>query len=129
MVVTRIVLTVSGIIAVFLGLDYLLATESAILSFNLGDATLPVRFFARATGAAVLGIGVINILMLGVTDVNSPALRIVVTGNIVVNVASLVGEFSESFERNQIFWVAVALQVIFITAFGYLLTTSMKART
>src|ERR1700730_6905518 len=103
MIVTRAVLTISGIIAIFIGLDYLLATESAILSFNLGDATMPARFFARTTGAAVLAIGVINILILGISDTDSLALRVVVTGNIVVHTASLFSEFSESFERTPIF--------------------------
>jgi hypothetical protein len=127
--ISRIVLIVSGIIAIFVGLDYLLATESAILSFNLGDATMPARFFARTTGAAVLAIGVINILILAIGDTDSPALRVVVTGNIVVHTASLFGEFSESFERSPIFWVAVVIHVISIMAFGYLLATSGRTTT
>src|ERR1700737_2263834 len=112
--VTRIVLTVAGIIAILVGLDYLLATESAILSFNLGDTTEPARFFARTTGAAVLAIGVINILSLAVIDADSPALLAVVIGNIVFHSASLVGDFSDSFERSWPFWGTLIVHAVFV---------------
>jgi hypothetical protein len=128
MVVIRVVLTVSAMIAIFVGLDYLLAPESAILSFDLGDATLPARFFARATGAAILAIGVINIFTLAVGDAYSLGLRIVVIGNIVFHIADIASEFSESFDRNPVFWIAAGLHIIFIIAFGYLLTTSLNPR-
>jgi len=119
---TRVVLIVAGIVGLLAGLDYLFATESAILSFNIGDATLPAMLFARATGAAILAMGVINIL--AAADAGSPALRAVLIGNVVAHTASLFGDFSGGIGANPIFWVAVVIHVAFIAAFGYLLATS-----
>ena len=116
---TRIVLIVSGLIAILVGLNYLFLTESAVLSFAIGEASFPARFFARATGAAVLAIGVLNVLSVG--DPGSRALRAVMVCNIVVHAASIYVDFSEPFTRNAVLWTTFVIHVVIIAAFLYLL--------
>jgi hypothetical protein len=124
--ITRIVLIVSGLLAILVGLNYLFFAQSAVLAFDIGDATLSARLFARATGAAVLALGVINLICVG--DNGSRALRAVFIGNIVAHAASLYGDYvAESFERNAILLATSAIHVAFVVAFGYLLLTSRKA--
>ena len=98
------------------------------MGFDLGEPNMLVRLFARATGAAILAIGTINLLSVG--DPGSRALRAVMVGNIVVHAASLVADFSESYARNAALWGIVALHVIIIAAFGYCLAQwrSLTAR-
>src|SRR5262249_2155074 len=110
--------------AVLIGLNYLFATESAVLAFNFGEATLPARLFARATGAAVLAIGVITLLSVG--DTGSPGLPAPVVRHIRAPAARLFADFSEGFERNAILWVTVVIHVGVIVAFGYLLSASSR---
>jgi hypothetical protein len=124
---TRVVLIASGIIAVLVGLNYLLFAESGVASFQIGEATLAARLFARATGAAVLAIGVINILSVG--DTGSQALRAVIVGNIVVHAASLYGDYvAEGFDRNAILYVTTAIHVVFVAAFAWLLLAQARGR-
>jgi hypothetical protein len=123
---TRVILIVTGIVAILVGLNYLFAAETAVLSFDVGDATLAARIFVRATGAAVLAIGVINVLSVG--DPGSRALRAVMIGNVVVHAASLYGDYvAETFSRNAVLYVTSIVHVAFIVAFGYLLATWRKA--
>jgi hypothetical protein len=121
---TQIVLIASGIIRILVGLNYLLATETAVLSFNLGDATLPSIHFAREMGAAILALGVINILV--VSDTGSPMLRAVFIGNIVAHAASLFGDLNQRVDGNSVLWLTVVTDTVFIVAFGYLLASSLK---
>jgi hypothetical protein len=115
----RIILIASGVVGILFGLFFLFGAESAIASYNLGDSTLPARLFARATGAALISFGVINIL--ASSDTGSSALRAVVIGNIVVHLMSLGVDFSESYARNGGVWVGLAVHIIFIVAFGWAL--------
>lgn len=119
---TQIVLVAAGILGILVGLNYLFATETAVLSFNLGDATSPAMLFARTTGAAILALGVINILAAG--DAGSPTLRAVIIGNIVAHAASLFGDFSQRVDGNPVLWITVVTNVAFVVAFGYLLASS-----
>jgi hypothetical protein len=122
---TRIILVVSGIIAALVGLNYLFFTDAAVQSFAVGDSTLAARLFARATGAAVLAIGVINLISVG--DPGSRALRAVFVGNIVAHAASLYGDYlAENFDRNAILFATSVIHVVFIIAFGYLLLSARR---
>jgi hypothetical protein len=116
---TRVILIASGILAILFGLFFLVGAEGAIGSYGLGESTLPARLFARATGAGLISIGIINILASG--DRGSPALRAIVIGNIVIHVLSLGVDFSESYAKSAGIWVGLAVHVIFIVAFGYML--------
>lgn len=120
----RVILIASGTIAILVGLFYLFFTTAAVQSFDLGEPVLLARHFTRATGAAVLAIGVINILSVG--DRGSRALRAVFVGNIVVHVFSIYTDFAESFSRNTTLWLTFALHVVIIAAFGYLLVTRTR---
>jgi hypothetical protein len=118
---TRGVLIASGSVAILVGLFYLFGTVAAVRSFELGEPVLLARHFARATGAAVLAIGVINILSVG--DPGSRALRAVFVGNIVVHVLSIYTDLAESFARNTVLWITFGLHIVIIAAFVYLLVT------
>ncbi len=115
----RLILIVSGAVAILFGLFFLLGAESAIQSYNLGGSTLPARLFARATGASLVTLGVIDIL--ASSDRGSPALRAIVIGNLLVHVLSLGVDFSESYARSASIWVSFVVHVLFIIAFGYAL--------
>lgn len=115
----RIVLIAAGVVAILFGLFFLFGAETAIASYNLGDSTLPARLFARATGAGLVAFGAVNLL--AAADTGSPALRAVVVGNLLIHLLSLWVDFSESYARNAGIWVALAVHIVFILAFGYAL--------
>jgi hypothetical protein len=111
----RVILIVSGVVGVLFGLFFLFGADAAIGPYGLGDPTLPARLFARATGAGLVTIGLINLL--AAADRGSPALRAVVIGNILIHVLSLGVDFSETYARAGGVWIGVAVHVLFIAAF------------
>jgi hypothetical protein len=115
----RIIMLVAGVIATLFGLFFLLGAESAISSDNLGDSTLPARLFTRATGAGLIAIGVINLL--ASRDRGSPALQAIVIGNLLLHLIAIWVDFGESYARNGGIYVGLAVHVIFIIAFGWVL--------
>jgi len=115
----RVILIVSGVVAILVGLLFIFGADSAIQSYNLGESTLVTRLFVRAAGAGILSFGILNLLCVG--DIGSRALRAVVVGNLVIHVLSIGVEFSESYVRNTGVWIGLVVHVAFIIAFGYLL--------
>jgi hypothetical protein len=124
----RVILIVSGAIGILFGLFFLVGAESAIQSYGLGDSTLPARLFARATGASIVSIGLINILA-SPDKSGSIALRAIAIGNIVIHVISLGVDFSEGYERNAGVWVGLIVHVVIIAAFAYALMNWQKVAT
>jgi hypothetical protein len=114
-----LVLLVGGIVGGLFGIFFLFGAEAAIASYRLGASTLPARLFARATGASLIAMAVINFLSRG--DAGSAALKAVVVGNIVVHLLSLGVDFSERYQRNAGIWVSLVIHIAFIAAFGYFL--------
>jgi hypothetical protein len=115
----RVILLAAGVVGILFGLFFLFGAEAAIQSYNLGDSTLPARLFARATGAALISLGIIDIL--ASSDRDSPALRAIVIGNLLIHLLSIGVDFSESYPRSAGVWIGLIVHVVFILAFGYLL--------
>lgn len=116
----RIVLVVSGLVALLFGAFMLFAADAAIQGFQLGASDVPSRLFARAEGASLIGFAIINLMASG--DRFSPALRGIVAGNLFIHVMGIAVDFTETFPRTGGWFVAMAIHVIFIIAFGtYLL--------
>jgi len=118
-IIIRVVFLAAGVVGLLFGLFFLLGPDQAIASYNLGAATLPALLFARSTGAALVGLGVINLL--ASLDRGSLALRALALGNLVIHVLSIFVDFSENYPKNAGIWVALAIHIIFIVAFGYCL--------
>jgi hypothetical protein len=113
----RILLVVSGLVAILLGGLMLFAPESMITGFQLGAPELAGRAFARSMGGALICVGVIDLL--AIRDHHSPALYAVVVGNFLLHVVSPAIDFMEPFPKEGGFWVSVALHAAFALAFGY----------
>jgi hypothetical protein len=115
----RVILIAAGIVGLLFGGFFLFGAEAAIGSYELGESTLPARLFARATGAGIFALSIVNLLSVG--DRGSRALRAVVIGNIAIHAVSIWVDFSESYARNPGVWVGLLVHVVFIVAFGYAL--------
>lgn len=113
----RILLVISGIVAILLGGAMLFAPESMITGFQLGVPEMAGRAFARSMGGALICVGIINLL--AVRDQHSPALYAVVVGNFLLHVVSPAIDFLEPFPKEGGFWGSVALHAVFAIAFGY----------
>ena len=123
--ILRVILIAAGVVGMLFGLLFLFGAESAIQSFNLGDAsTVPERLFARSLGAAIISVSLINLL--ASSDRGSSALRAIVIGNIAIHVLSFIVDFSESYARNGGVYVGLAVHVIFVGAFGWVLLNWSK---
>ena len=123
----RIILIASGIVGILFGLFFLLGSESAIQSYNLGDSTLPARLFARATGGLILSVGIINLL--AYRDSGSSGLRAIIIGNILIHILSIGVDFSESYTRDVGVWIGLGVHVVFIVAFGWALLNWSRVTT
>ena len=84
---TRVLLTVSAILAWLFGLALLFAPRQFEAPVGI-EVTDKVATIAQAQGAILLGLGLINWMSRSVTDY--AALRAVLAGNLLVQVASLV---------------------------------------
>jgi hypothetical protein len=115
----RVTFLAAGAISLLFGLFFLLGAGNAIESYNLGAPTIPALLFARATGATLVGIGIANLL--AAADPGSPALKALAIANLAIHLLSLWVDFSETYEHSAGIWVGLAVHVIFIAAFGYLL--------
>jgi hypothetical protein len=114
-----VVFLAAGVAGLLFGLFFLLGPTQAIESYNLGAPTLPALLFARSTGAALVSLGLINLL--AAFDRGSPALRALALGNFVIHVLSIFVDFSENYPKNAGVWIGLAVHIIFIAAFGYCL--------
>jgi hypothetical protein len=117
----RILLTISGLIAILMGGAAIFIPDTLIASFELGAADMAGRAFARSTGVALAAVGVMNLLAL--RDGRSPALYAILVANLLVNLANPLVDFMEPFPKGGGFWGSVALHAVFVVAFGYFLVT------
>ena len=115
----RIILIAGGIVALLFGLFFVLGSETIIQGYSLGPSNVAERLFARAIGASLLTLGVIDLL--ASMDLGSPALRAVVIGNVVTHILDLIVDFSEGAAANPGVWLSAVVHVVFIVAFGYCL--------
>lgn len=122
--IVRVVLAVSGVVGLLFGAFFIFGADAAISSYNLGEPTLPATLFARATGISIAAVGFINLLSLA--DRGSPALYAVVTGNLLIHALSIAVDFSADYERNAGVWIGLAIHVVFIVAFGYVMLNWKK---
>jgi hypothetical protein len=118
-VIVRVVFIAAGVVGLLFGLFFLLGAAQAIQSYDLGAPTVPALLFARSTGAALISLGVINLL--ASFDRGSTALRALAIGNVLIHILSIGVDFSQPYARNAGVWVSVAIHVVFIAAFGYCL--------
>jgi uncharacterized protein YjeT (DUF2065 family) len=122
----RIVLIAAGIVAILLGLLFLLAPDMAIQSFQLGASDVPSRLFARVFGGTLMSLGVVNILASG--DGRSNALSAIVVGNILGHLFGIGVDFTETFPKTGGWWLGLAIHLVFIAAFGYYLLNWNKEK-
>ena len=119
-IVIRAVFLASGVIGLLFGLFFLFVPEQAIQSYNLGALTVPALLFARSTGAALVSLGVINLLA-SFDRSGSVALRALALGNLLIHLISISVDFSESYPKTAGTWIGLAVHIIFIGGFGYCL--------
>ena len=115
----RVVLIVSGIIAILLGAFLFLAPDSAVTSFQLGTSDVASRLFARGFGGTLMVVGFVNLM--ASSDQGSPALRALVLGNLLIHIAAIVTDFTETFPASAGWWAGFIVHIALILAFGYYL--------
>jgi hypothetical protein len=116
-VVMQLLLIASGVVAILFGLFFLLGAERAVRSFDLGASNLAIRLFVRSEGAALVSVGIINLL--ANIDDGSPALKAIVIGNIAIHALSVAVDFSERYQRKAGVWFGLLVHVVFLVWFGY----------
>jgi hypothetical protein len=121
----RVVLIASGIIGLLFGAMFMFNADGTIQSFQLGASDVASRLFARAEGSALIGVAIINLI--ASADRGSRALTAVLAGNLFIHVMGIVIDFTESFPKAGGWWIGLAVHVVFILAFGYLLLKGSKA--
>lgn len=115
----RVLLVASAIVLLFFGCLALFFTDTAIQSFQLGEPDVPSRLLARNLGVALLVVAAMNLLSL--RDLGSPSLRVLLTGNLLLNIGLPLADLTEDFPVTGDYWFGVAIHVIFIAGFGYYL--------
>jgi hypothetical protein len=115
----RILLAISGLVAILIGGVMLLMPDAMITAFQLGTPEMGGRVFAHSMGGALVCVGIINLLAM--RDDHSPALYAILVGNLLLHLTSPIIDFMEPFPKEGGFWVGVALHAAFVVAFGYYL--------
>ena len=112
----RLLLIASGLASILFGLPFVLQTDQAIANFQLGESSVPARLFGRSEGAALIAVGLMNILASG--DRPSTALLAIVIANLLLHIAGIGVDFTETFPKAGGWWVGFFMHVIFIVGFG-----------
>ena len=117
--IVRVTFLAAGIVALLFGLFFLLAAGQAIQAYNLGAPAVPATLFARSTGAALVSLGLIDVI--ASADRGSRALWALAVGNVVIHVLSIGVDFSAPYAKNAGVWIGLVVHIVFIAAFSYCL--------
>lgn len=120
----RILLVIAGLLALLVGALMIFAPDGMVVAFNVGDASMAARAFARAFGSALIAVGVMNLI--AARDRGSPALDAILVANLLLHLLSPLLDFLEPFPKDASYWGSFALHAIFVIAFGWALVVRRR---